>query len=77
MKRIRRLLVLVVVLGTGAGLYAYFNRAPSMLMLTGVVTTNDVIVSPQIAGLIAQLLVKEGDQVKKDQQLAVIDAGEL
>ena len=46
-------------------------------MLTGVVTTNDVIVSPQIAGLIAQLLVKEGDQVKKDQRLAVIDAGEL
>ena len=77
MKRIRRLLVLVVVLGTGAGLYAYFNRAPSTLMLTGVVTTNDVIVSPQIAGLIAQLLVKEGDQVKKDQRLAVIDAGEL
>ena len=28
MKRIRRLLVLVVVLGAGAGLYAYFNRAP-------------------------------------------------
>jgi multidrug resistance efflux pump len=77
MKRIRRLLVFVVVLGTGAGLYAYFNRTPSTLMLTGVVTTNDVIVSPQIAGQIAQLLVKEGDQVKKDQRLAVIDAGEL
>jgi multidrug resistance efflux pump len=77
MTRIRRLLLLVILLGAGAGLYAYFNRAPSTLVLTGMVTTNDVIVSPQIAGQIAQLLVKEGDQVKKDQRLAVIAPDEL
>jgi HlyD family secretion protein len=77
MTRIRRLLVLVVVLGAGAGLYAYFNKTPSTLVLTGIVTTNDVIVSPQIAGKLAQLLVKEGDQVKKDQRLAVIAPDEL
>ena len=46
-------------------------------MLTGIVTTNDVIVSPQIAGQIAQLLVKEGDQVKNGQLLAVIAPDEL
>ena len=43
-------------------------------MLTGIVTTNDVIVSPQIAGQIEQLLVNEGDLVKRDQLLAVIEA---
>jgi HlyD family secretion protein len=77
MTRIRRLVILVVLLGSGAALYAYFNRPPSSLTLTGIVTTNDVIVSPQIAGQLAELLVKEGDQVKKDQRLAVIAPAEL
>jgi multidrug resistance efflux pump len=77
MSRIRRLLILVVLLGSGAALYAYFNRPPSSLVLTGIVTTNDVIVSPQIAGQLAQLLVTEGDQVKKDQRLGVIAPDEL
>ena len=40
-------------------------------------TTNDVIVSPQIAGQIRQLLVDEGDVVKKDQLVAVITPDEL
>src|SRR5262249_55140186 len=41
------------------------------------VTTNDVIVSPQIAGQLDQLLVTEGDTVKRDQLLAVIAPDEL
>src|SRR5262249_12668484 len=39
--------------------------------------TNDVIVSSQIAGRIDQLLVKEGDEVKRDQMLAVMQPDEL
>ena len=50
---------------------------PAPLVLTGIVTTNDVIVSPQIAGQIGQLLVAEGDAVTKDQLLAVITPDEL
>jgi HlyD family secretion protein len=46
-------------------------------MLTGIVTTNDVVVSPQISGQIRQLLVVEGDIVKKDQLIAVIAPDEL
>jgi HlyD family secretion protein len=46
-------------------------------VLTGIVTTNDVIVSPQIAGQIERLLVKEGDEVQKDQLLAVLKPDEL
>ena len=63
--------------GAGYGVYRYANRPPDGLVLTGIVTTNDVIVSPQIAGQIAQLLVAEGDAVKKDQLLAVIAPDEL
>src|SRR6476619_279170 len=69
------LLFLVVVAGAGA--YAYSRMRPATLVLTGIVTTNDVIVSPQIGGQIAQLLVKEGDTVKRGQLVAVIAPDEL
>jgi len=75
--RKRVLLLLVLVVAAGAGTYAYRRMAPPALVLTGIVTTNDVIVSPQIAGQIGQLLVGEGDAVKKDQLLAVIVPDEL
>src|SRR6266487_789219 len=70
-------LVLLLVLAAGVGMYFYLRRAPAALLLTGIVTTNDVIVSPQIGGQIRQLLVKEGDVVKKDQLVAVIAPDEL
>ena len=77
MKIVRPLLILLVLGGAGFGVYRYANRRPTSLTLTGIVTTNDVIVSPQIAGQIRQLLVNEGDVVKKDQLLAVITPDEL
>jgi HlyD family secretion protein len=70
-------LVLLVVVAVGAGAYFYLHRAPAALVLTGIVTTDDVIVSPQIGGQIEQLLVKEGDAVKKAQLVAVIVPDEL
>src|SRR5437660_2214520 len=70
-------LPLVLLLAAGAGWYAYAGSRPTSLMLTGIVTTNDVIVSPQIAGQIGELLVKEGDAVTKDQLVAVIRPDEL
>src|SRR3954447_18485701 len=72
---IRLLLVLAVAAGIAA--YFYLHRAPTALVLTGIVTTNDVIVSPQIGGQIGQLLVGEGDAGKKDQLVAVIVPDEL
>ena len=69
--------------GGGAALLAaivisYFvTRPPTSLVLTGVVTTNDVIVSPQVGGQINKLLVNEGDSVTQNQLLAVLAPGEL
>jgi len=77
MPRKRAVLLLVLLLAAGGGTYAYRRMAPAALVLTGIVTTNDVIVSPQIAGQIGQLLVTEGDVVKKDQLVAVIVPDEL
>src|SRR5262245_31976284 len=77
MKRVRPLLVLALIGGGSYGAYWYANRPPTSLVLTGIVTTNDVLVSPQIAGQVSQLLVKEGDTVKRDQLVAVLRPDEL
>jgi len=75
--RKRLLLLVILAAAAGAGVYAYSRMAAPALVLTGIVTTNDVIVSPQIGGQISQLLVKEGDTVAHDQLVAVIAPDEL
>ena len=75
-RRIAIALVLVGVLVAG-GVYYIIASRPLMLVLTGIVTTNDVVVSPQIGGQIRRLLVKEGDTVHEEQLLAVITPDEL
>ena len=46
-------------------------------MLTGIVDTDEVVVSSQIAGRLEQLLVREGDPVKQHQLLALLDPREM
>ena len=77
MPKKRAAILLVLLLAAGAGAYAYRRIGPPALVLTGIVTTDDVIVSAQIAGQIGQLLVAEGATVKKDQLVAVIVPDEL
>ena len=47
------------------------------LVLIGTVDSNQVIISPQIQGRIAKLLVDEGTQVKQGDLIAVLDPMEL
>ena len=56
MKRILRPLLLLALVA-GAGYYWYTRRDPGDIVLTGIVTTHEVVVSPQIAGRIDKLLV--------------------
>jgi len=77
MKRLRPLLLLLVLAGLGYAAYRYMGRPPTELVLTGIVTTNDVVVSPQVPGQIRELKVVEGDTVKKDQLVAIIRTDEL
>src|SRR4051812_28748231 len=77
-KRSKRGLVLVLVLGVGAVLaYRTWSAPPSTLTLTGVVTTNDVIVSPLVTAHLDKVLVKEGDTVKAGDLLALLSPAEL
>ena len=75
MKRKRALLLLVLALLL-SGYYVLRGR-PADLVLTGIVTTNDVIVSSQVAGQVSKLLVTEGDSVTPNQLLALMDPAEL
>ena len=61
----------------GYGAYYYFTLPPNALVLTGIVTTHDVAVAPQIGGRLVSLAVKEGDEVTKGQAIAEIEPGEL
>jgi HlyD family secretion protein len=74
---VKKILLVAVLVALAGGAYYYVNARPSALVLTGIVTTNDVVVSPQIGGMIGKLLVNEGDTVTKDQLLAVISPEEL
>jgi multidrug resistance efflux pump len=76
---IRKLLVPLFVLAAVAFALVYYKAtgASRDMTLTGVVTTDDVILSSQIQGRLAQLLVKEGDTVKAGQLVAVIEPEEL
>lgn len=66
----------LAIAGLGTGFYVVHARQEA-IVLTGIVTTNDVIVSPQISGQLSRLLVQEGDAVTSGQLLAVIAPEEL
>lgn len=60
-------------------LVVYVTTTPrsAAIELTGIVTGNEVIVNPKIAGRIERLLVNEGTEVKAGQLIAELDRAEL
>ena len=77
MKNSSKIVLFLLVLAAVAGGVAYtLTRPPGAIVLTGIVTTDEVIVSPEIQGRLQQLMVKEGDAVTNGQLLAVIQPQE-
>ncbi|MFB3921745.1 MAG: HlyD family secretion protein [Terriglobia bacterium] len=74
----RKLPIAILILAAvAAGVYWRTHARPRELVLTGIVTTEDVIVSSQIQGRLALLAVKEGDTVTAGQLVAKIEPEEL
>src|SRR5215470_252939 len=73
----KRLLLFLILVAGAAGAYYSVHQPTGALILTGIVTTQDVIVSPQLGGQIAHLLVKEGESVQKNQLVALLTSDEL
>lgn len=64
--------VLVVIIVVSIILYVVLTRPPNEITLTGVVTTDEVIVSPEIEGRLEKLFVAEGDGVTNGELIAQI-----
>ena len=73
----KRLIFLLILAGGAVGAYYAMRQPLGPLVLTGIVTTEDVIISPQVGGQIGQLMVREGDQVEQNQLIAVMTTDEL
>jgi HlyD family secretion protein len=71
MKRRLPILIALTAALIGGALYVML-RHPAAIMMTGIVTTDEVIVSSEIQGRLQQLLVREGDAVTNGQLLGVI-----
>src|SRR5271167_2662519 len=65
-KRVGPVLGLLLVIAAGA-VFLYSRPKATSLVLTGIVTTDDVVVGPQVGGRVDRLLVREGDGVTRDQ----------
>ena len=71
------LIVLGVIFSISLTYYLLSTPRNKDLILIGTVDSNQVIVSPQIEGRLAKLLVDEGTQVKQGDLIAVLDPSEL
>ena len=60
-----------------AGWLEVRHAGPADLVLTGVVTTNDLIVSSQVGGRVSRLMVTEGSTVAPNEVIASLEPGEL
>src|SRR5437016_6262600 len=73
----KRAIFLLLIAAGAVGAYYSMRQPVGPLVLTGIVTTEDVIVGPQLGGQIGQLMVKEGDQVERNQLIALMTTEEL
>ena len=76
-KPIKILIALVVLLIAGGAIWYFVIRKPAepqnLIKLSGRIEGDDTTVSTKIAGRIREIQVREGDQVKAGQVIAMID----
>ncbi len=76
MKKLKIPIVILMLAAVAAGIYYAATRPPAEIILTGIVTTDEVIVSSEIQGRLQQLLVREGDTVTNGELIGVIQPQE-
>ena len=69
LRRLATLAIILVVIAVAAAAYRYSQQTPSTLTLTGVVTTDELVASSQIAGRISEFLNRriEFGNIRKPQ----------
>ncbi|MGH7975643.1 MAG: HlyD family secretion protein [Limisphaerales bacterium] len=76
MKKSKMFIAVLILAAVAGGVYFATTRQPGEIILTGIVTTDEVIVSSEIQGRLQKLFVREGDAVTNDELLAVIQPQE-
>jgi HlyD family secretion protein len=71
------LIILAVILAASTIYYLTSTPRSKDLVLIGTVDSNQIMVSPQMQGRMAKLLVDEGTEVKQGDLIAVFDPSEL
>ena len=73
-----KFLIILGIILTISSIYYFFSTPGGKdLVLVGTVDSNQVVVSPQVGGRIAKLLVDEGTAVKQGDLIALLDPSEL
>jgi HlyD family secretion protein len=73
--KLKKTIIILLLIAVAAGIYFVLQRPPEQITLTGVVTTDEVIVCSQVQGRLQQLSVAQGDVVTNGELLAVIQPG--
>jgi HlyD family secretion protein len=77
MKIIRRILVVIILVGGGVLVWLFFLKTPSVpkdiIEVSGRIESDDSAVAAKVSGRIREITVREGDQVKAGQVIAVLD----
>jgi len=76
MNKLKILTLIVILAVVAGGVYYAVTRPAKVVVLTGIVTTDDVIVGPEIQGRLQQLFVKEGDAVTNGELVGIIQPQE-
>jgi len=71
MKKSKVFVIVLILVAAASGIYFATMRQPGEIILTGIVTTDEVIISSEVQGRLQQLFVKEGDVVKRGQQIGL------
>ena len=74
-KRLITLIVIILVIGLGCGLYLTLRKKenPNELTLYGNIEIRQVDLSFQVSGQILKMLKEEGDSVSSGELIAVLD----
>jgi HlyD family secretion protein len=74
----KRRLFLILLIAAAVAAFVYFAVVSRQreIVLTGIVTTDEVIISSEITGRVQQLLVEQGDKVTNGELVAVIQPQE-